>query len=74
MVDKHISSPISSSSERAMSWLLKFFCVLLSFLGKFSQKVASIAVALPSSIYLRDKYLGLDGMESFTKYVVCPKC
>lgn len=52
--------------------LLKFLCVIFKVLGQFSQFVARLALALPSSVYMLRKTT-MD-CSRFTKYVVCQKC
>ncbi|SMN01974.1 hypothetical protein SPONN_281 [uncultured Candidatus Thioglobus sp.] len=42
---------------RAIGWLLKFLVVLLTFLGKYSDKISNIAEAVPSSLFLRNKFI-----------------
>lgn len=48
---------------------------LLHFLSQYSQAIANIAVALPTSIYLLEQYIGTpEMMSNMMKYVVCPNC
>ena len=62
-------------SSRAIAWLLRFFGVLLMFLGHYSTEVANIARAFPSTLHRRSQYL-CDKVSppSVTQYVVCPTC
>ena len=64
-------------SDRAISWLLLFLCALMKYLKSFSPRIEQICASLPSSIYLRDKFVraacGTDPTD-FQKYVVCPSC
>lgn len=46
---------LHSLSSSATQWLLKFFAVLLAYLGRHSEMTAKIARALPSSLYLRNQ-------------------
>ena len=48
---------LHSLSLRAVEWLLKFFVVLLTFLGRYSSKISDIARAIPSTLFLRTKYI-----------------
>ena len=48
---------LHSLSLRAVEWLLKFFVVLLTFLGRYSSKISDIARAIPSILFLRTKYI-----------------
>ena len=60
-------------SDRAISWLLKFLAVLLHYCGYLSPRMLRVSQPLPSSIYIRDKFVqGEDGLVS--KYVVCITC
>lgn len=66
---------LHSLSSRAVIWLLKFLGTLLAFLGVYSNEIARIALAFPStlhqrSLYLKDKLL----VASVCHYVVCPVC
>ena len=58
--------------DSAMNALLKFLCVLFSVLGRFSPVIASMASAIPSSVYSLGRAVG--NSVGFMKYVVCPKC
>ena len=59
---------LHSLSSRAVSWLL-------NFLGRFSDKVASIARAFPSTVFLRAKYLADKlSIPPVHHYVVCTNC
>lgn len=61
--------------DKALSWLLLFLRGLLSFLGQYSPVIANIALALPTSIYLLQKYMGTPEMlTNMKKYIVCPNC
>jgi len=48
---------LHSLSLRAVEWLLKFLVVLLTFLGRYSGKITEIARAVPSTLFLRTKYI-----------------
>ena len=63
-------------SDRAIAWLLKFLAVLLHYCGNLSPRLLRVSQALPSSIYLRDKFVqGDNGKNSLvSKYVVCVAC
>lgn len=66
---------LHSLSLRAVQWLLKFLAVLLTYLGRYSNKISRIAKAFPSTLYLRAKYLN-DKMCAvpIVLKVVCPTC
>ena len=60
--------------DRAVAWLVKFIIILLNYFGRFAPKLQNMAVALPWSLYCRNKFL-LDGNSlDIRKYVVCPSC
>ncbi len=62
-------------STRATQWLLLFISVLLSYLGKFSEKIAYIARDFPSTIYRRAAFLkSYTTTPNIQRYVVCRKC
>ena len=48
---------LHSMSTRAIEWLLKLFSALLSVLGRYSNSIADIARAFPSSLYRRADYI-----------------
>lgn len=48
---------LHSLSLRTIEWLLKFLVVLLTFLGRYSGKISEIARAVPSTLFLRTKYI-----------------
>ena len=48
---------LHSLSLRAVKWLLKFLVVLLTFLGRYSDKISEIARAFPCTLFLRTKYI-----------------
>ena len=58
--------------DAAMDALLKFIGVLFRVLGRLSSVVASIALAIPNSVYRLRKTA--KNSRNFTRYVVCPKC
>ena len=58
--------------DAAMNALLKFIGVLLRVLGRLSPLVASVALAIPTSVY-RLRQTAKNSID-FTRYVVCPKC
>ena len=58
--------------DRAVSWLIKFLCVLLRFLGKKCDKVARIAQALPQSLYLLRRYnIAKPASSNIVNYCQC---
>lgn len=59
-------------TEHWIEWLLKFLSVLLSFLGKYSPKIAEIAVLLPTSLYRHDILL-TDGVQE-RMFAICKSC
>lgn len=62
-------------SFRATQWLLKFLSILLLFLGRYSVKIAELAAAFPSTVYLRAKYLrGQVPSYPILTRVVCNVC
>ena len=62
-------------SSRAIQWLLKFLGALLTLMGSYSEKIAGISVAFPSSIYQRSRYLhNKIATPSVHTKVVCNKC
>lgn len=61
--------------DRAVSWLIKFLCVLLRFLGRRCGRVAQIAARLPQSLYLLGRYtIEQSAVTNVMHYVVCPEC
>ena len=61
--------------DKAVAWLLLFLGALLRFLGQYSPVIANIALALPTSVYLLQKYMGTPEMlTNMKKYIVCPSC
>ena len=66
---------LHSLSSRAVSWLLKFLGTLLAFLGLYSTEIAGIALAFPSTLHKRSKFLEkILPVVSICHYVVCPSC
>ena len=66
---------LHSLSSRAVVWLLKFLGTLLAFFGLYSDKIAGIAFAFPSTLYRRKQYLKERlSVASVFHYVVCPVC
>lgn len=66
---------LHSLSSRGVVWLLKFLGSLLSFLGLYSNEVAKIALAFPSTLHQRSQYLKEKlSVASVCHYVVCPAC
>ena len=60
--------------DHAVAWLVKFIAILLKYFGQSAPKLQKVAVALPQSLYCRNKFL-LDGnCLDIRKYVVCPSC
>ena len=49
-------------SDKAISWLIRFLCVIIRYLAKISQapQISRVADELPRSFYMKDKYLGND--------------
>ena len=58
-------------SDLVISSLLKFFSILFTILGKFSNVPADIAKLLPSSLYSAKL---LEKQVKYTRYVACRKC
>ena len=58
--------------DRALTLLLKFLSAFFTVLGKFCPLVELLARAFPSSLHSLRKNIGID--NSYTNYVVCPKC
>lgn len=59
--------------DRAIAWLLSFLRKL--FLGQHSKDVRDVALALPTSVYLLEKYMGTpDVLGNVKKFVVCRNC
>ena len=56
----------------AINSLLKFLYVFFSIIGLQSNFVAKLASSFPKSIYMLQKYFGIE--EEFTRFVVCKKC
>ena len=70
-----IFQTLHSVSSRGVAWLLKFLGALLSFLGLYSNEIAGIALAFPSTLHQRTKYLKEKlSIASVCHYVVCPAC
>ena len=68
-------SNIHSLSSRAVGWLLLLLGSLLSYLGHFSDEIAKIAQAFPSTLHLREQYLKEKlNVSPIKKFVVCPTC
>ena len=61
--------------DKAIAWLLSFLKGLFLFLGQYSQAIKDIAIALPTSVYLLEKYMGSpELLSNMKKFVVCPDC
>ena len=60
------------TSDVMIDALFKFLKVFFKVLGKFSQFVAKLALAFPSSIYMLRKTT--KDCSQFTNFVVCQKC
>ena len=58
--------------DAALKSLLKFLHTVLVIIGRYSDFVARMADAFPTSLYLLHKYFGIS--EDFKRYVVCKKC
>ena len=66
---------LHSLSSRAVVWLLKFLATMLAFMGKYSNEIAGIALAFPSTLHRRSVYLKEKiSVASICHYVVCPAC
>lgn len=66
---------LHSLSARAIAWLLSLLGCLLTFLSRYSDKIANIAHAFPSTIYKRSQYLKERiNIPSVCNYVVCLNC
>lgn len=62
-------------STRAIAWLLKLLGCLLTFFGRYSNKVSNLARAFPSTLHSRNEYLNERiGNISVCNYVVCQSC
>ena len=61
--------------DRAVTWLIKFLCVLLHYLGRRCERVARIADGLPQTLYLLNRYsLEQSAAANIVHYVVCREC
>lgn len=62
-------------SDNGISWLLNFLFQFLKVINIeiSSDYLAELISALPSSLYLLRQFISFND-DSFTKYVVCPKC
>ena len=70
-----ILQTLHSLPLQSVEFLLKFFAGLLTFLGKYSIKIAEIANALPRSLHTRSKYLGEKlFIAPLITRVVCVRC
>lgn len=66
---------LHSLSSRAVMWLLKFLGTLFAFFGLYSDEIAGIALAFPSTLHQRNQYLKERlSVASVCHYVVCPVC
>ena len=66
---------LHSLSERAVHWLLKFLSTLITVMGRYSEKIARIAAAFPSTIYCRTQYLKNKLLTpTVCSSVVCQAC
>ena len=62
-------------TTRALNWLLKFLSVLLRFLGRYSTKIAKLAVRLPQSMYQHNHSLSdVIQCNTFEQRTVCRAC
>ena len=62
-------------TNRAFSWLLTFLFVVLRFLGRYSTKVAELALHFPHTLHQYQLFLsGIVPSTSFEKRAVCVKC
>ncbi len=61
---------VHSTSDAVFNAILKFIKVLLNVVGQFSDYVATLSSAIPSSLYVLRK--GMSDQTTFTKLVVCP--
>ena len=61
--------------DRAISWLIRFLCVLLHYLGRKCETVVQIAEALPQTLYLMSRYSSeQSAAANIVHYVVCREC
>ena len=62
-------------SKRGTQWLLRFILAILSYLGRFSDKIKKIAELFPSTIYKRSKYIEqYHSTPPIVKFVACSRC
>lgn len=61
-------------SDAAIDVLLKFLTSLVKVLAGSASIVMSLALRIPSSVYLLRKYSKHESCEKFIEYVVCPSC
>ena len=62
-----------STSDAVINAVLKFMKTFFRVVGQFSEFVAQLSQAIPSSLYALRKNT-LDENTEFMKFVVCPKC
>ena len=62
-------------TNRALNWLLRFLSVLLGFLGRYSPRIAELAIKLPKGIHQYEASLSkiIQG-GTFERRAVCPSC
>lgn len=71
----HLMRTLHKLPDRAVSWLIKFLCILLHFLGRRCERVAQIAEGLPQSLYLLSRYsMEQSAATNIIHYVVCREC
>ena len=70
-----VMQTLHSMSLQSVEFLLKFLAGLLTFLGRYSAKIAEIASALPCSVYSRSKFLeNTLCLVPVATMVVCLRC
>ena len=62
-------------SDNGLAWLLQFFLQFLRVINAYAatDMLNELIIIFPTSLYMVRKLLAVD-RDSFTKYVVCPKC
>ena len=64
-----------SLPSRAIVWLLHFLGSLFTFLSQYSNNIANIAHAFPSTLHRRTSYISKNlSLPSVHRYVVCQAC
>lgn len=62
-------------SDNGLAWLLQFLLQFLKVINAYAptDTLNELSIIFPTSIYMIRKLLAVD-RDSFTKFVVCPKC